>query len=107
MKILIADKVPEKYVSQKGTTYETRFIYTGLGRYNEHTQCMEWIEVNPDGSHSFSIKSYTLEVLSRSYHVEHARVTVYSESPRVWKEEIGLDCFFFYEIVHEGPQPNF
>jgi hypothetical protein len=107
MKILIADKVPEKYASQKGTTYETRFIYTGLGRYNEHTQCMEWIEVDPDGSHSFSIKSYTLEVLSRSYHVEHARVTVYSESPRVWKEEIGLECFFFYEIVHEGPQPNF
>jgi len=107
MRIAIKDKVPEKYESQKGKTYETRFIYTGLGRYNEHIQCMEWIEVHPDGSHSFSIKSYTLEVLSRAYHVEHARVTVYSESPRVWKEEIGSDCFFFYEIVHEGPQPNF
>lgn len=107
MRIAIKDKVPEKYESQKGKTYETRFIYTGLGRYNEHIQCMEWIEVDPDGSHSFSIKSYTLEVLSRAYHVEHARVTVYSESPRVWKEEIGSDCFFFYEIVHEGAQPNF
>lgn len=107
MRILISDKVPEKYTSQKGTIYETRFIYTGLGRYNEYTQCMEWIEVDPDGSHSFSMKPYTPEVLSRSYHVEHARVTLYSESPRVWKEEIGLDCFFFYEIVQEGPQPNF
>jgi hypothetical protein len=107
MRILIADKVPEKYTSQKGTTYETRFIYTGFGRYNEHTQCMEWIEVDPDGSHSFSMKPYTPEVLSRVYHVEHARVTLYSESPRVWKEEIGLDCFFFYEIEQAGPQPNF
>jgi hypothetical protein len=107
MRISLSTTVPEKYASQKGTTYETRFIYTGLGRYNEHTQTMEWIEVDKDGGHSFSTKPYTPEVLSRAYHVEHARVILYSESPRVWKEEIGDDCFFFYEIVQAGPQPNF
>jgi hypothetical protein len=107
MKILLSCTVPEAYAKQKGTTYETRYLYTGFGRYNEHEKTLEVLQVEPDETFSFFSRPHTAEVFSRVYHVEQVRVTVYSSSPRIWKEVIGQDVNFFQAIVQEGPQPSF
>jgi hypothetical protein len=107
MKISISANVPEAYTKQKGETYETRYIYTGFGRYNEHEKTLEVLQVDADESFSFFSRPHKPEVFSRSYHVELATVTLYSESPRVWSEKIGPITHFFQAIEQVGPHPNF
>ena len=107
MKLSISDKIPAEYAAQKGTTYETRYLYTGFGRYNEYEKTLEVIEVKPDGSYTFFSRPHDASVFSRVYHVEAVTLTLYSASPRIWKEEVGPDAFFFHEIVQDGPQPSF
>lgn len=36
-------------------------------------------------------------VFPRVYHVELVSVTVYSQSPRIWKEELSPDEIYFFE----------
>jgi hypothetical protein len=107
MKLFIADKVPEPYTTKKGNTYETRYLYTGFGRYNEFEKTLEVIQVEPDESFTFFSRPHTVEVLSRVYHTEAVTLTLYSASPRIWKETVGEDTWFFQEIVQVGPQPSF
>lgn len=107
MKLLITNTVPEKYASQKGTTYETRYLYTGFGRYNEFEKTLEVIQLDPDETFTFFTRPYVAEVFSRVYHVEPVTLTLYSACPRIWKETVGCDAWFFQEIVQEGPQPSF
>jgi hypothetical protein len=107
MKITISDTVPAPYSTQKGTTYETRYLYTGFGRYNEHEKTLEVTQVNSDGTYTFFSRPHQPEVFSRVYHVEPVLLTLYSASPRVWKEEVGGVVFFFQEIVQDGAQPSF
>jgi len=107
MKIAILEGVPEKYATLKGTTYETRYLYTGFGRYNEHEKTLEVIQFEVDGSCSFFSRPHTPEVFSRVYHTEAITLTLYSASPRVWKEEVGTSAWFFQEIVHDGAHPSF
>ena len=107
MKVSISPTVPDKYTKQKGKTYETRYIYIGFGRYNEHEKTLEVFQVDADESFSFFSRPHKPEIFSRSYHVELATVTVYSESPRIWKETIGPTTHFFQAIEQEGPQPSF
>jgi hypothetical protein len=95
MKVTLSPIVPPEFASQKGTTYETRYLYTGFGRYNEYEKTLEVIEVNPDSTYTFFSRPHTGEVFSRVYHVETVTLTLYSVSPRIWKEEVGPDVFFF------------
>jgi len=99
--------VPEQYMKQKGTTYETKYFYTGFGRYNEYEKTLEVLKIEEDGTYLFSSRPHDAEVFSRVYHVEPVTLTLYSSSPRVWKETVGIDTFFFQEIVQVGPQPSF
>jgi hypothetical protein len=108
MKVSVSGKVPEPYASQKGKTYETRYLYTGFGRYNEYEKTLEVVKFESESStYSFFSRPYVEGVFSRVYHVESVTLTLYSASPRVWKETVGEDTFFFHEIVQEGPQPSF
>ena len=107
MKIAILETIPAHYATQKGTTYETRYLYTGFGRYNEHEKTLEVTQVNSDGTYSFFSRPHEAEVFSRIYHVEPVTLTLYSASPRVWKEEVAGVVFFFQEIVQDGAQPSF
>jgi len=107
MKIAILETIPAKYVNQKGTTYETRYLYTGFGRYNEYEKKLEVLQVNTDGTYSFFSRPHEAEVFSRVYHVEPVTLTLYAASPRVWKEEVMGISFFFQEIVQVGAQPSF
>ena len=107
MKLSITNKVPELYTTKKGTTYETRYLYTGFGRYNEFEKTLEVIQVEPDESFTFFSRPHTVEVLSRVYHSEAVTLTLYSVSPRIWKETVGEDTWFFQEIVQAGAHPSF
>jgi hypothetical protein len=107
MKLFITNKVPAPYSSQKGTTYETRYLYTGFGRYNEFEKTLEVIQVESDESFSFFSRPHLVEVLSRVYHTEPVTLTLYSASPRIWKETVGDVTWFFQEIVQAGAQPSF
>jgi len=107
MKITIQTKVPLPYSAQKGTTYETRYLYTGFGKYNEYEKTLEVVQVNPDGTYTFFSRPHEPSVFSRVYHVETVLLTLYSASPRIWKEEVGDAVFFFQEIVQDGAQPSF
>jgi hypothetical protein len=95
MKVTLSPIVPPEFASQKGTTYETRYLYTGFGRYNEYEKTLEVIQVNPDSTYTFFTRPHEPDVLSRVYHVETVTLTLYSVSPRIWKEEVGPDVFFF------------
>jgi hypothetical protein len=107
MKVSILSELPEAYAKLKGTTYETKYFYTGFGRYNEYEKTLEAIQLNPDGSCSFFSRPHEPEVFSRVYHMEAVTITLYSASPRVWKEEVGGSMWFFQEIVQDGAQPSF
>jgi len=107
MKVTISEKIPTPFEKQKGTTYETKYFYTGFGRYNEYEKTFEVIKLEADGSYSFSTQPHEAGVFSRVYHVEAVTLTLYSASPRVWKEIVGEHTSFFQEIVHDGaPQPS-
>ena len=95
MKVTLSPVVPPEFASQKGTTYETRYLYTGFGRYNEYEKTLEVIQVENDGTYTFFSRPHEAEVFSRVYHVETVTLTLYSVSPRIWKEEVGPDVFFF------------
>lgn len=70
-------------------TYETQYIYTGFRRIDTHRKCV--MEITDDESEQLWYDEFPWKegVVSRNYHTEWVRVTVYSESPRVWSEALG------------------
>lgn len=77
--------------------YETRFIYVGVRfRYDTHTNMLSSIERHPDGLITYSERPCTLEVFSRGYHTENVRVIVYSDSPKIWCEEVSVDDYHVF-----------
>lgn len=88
MKIQILPTLPTKWVSAKPLrTYETRIIALGFRRYDVETKRVSWFLHNADGTVDYDEVELDTPVLSRAYATEHVRVTVYSDSPRVWMEE--------------------
>jgi hypothetical protein len=79
-----------------GTSYETKFLYTGLGRIDAEAQVYQAFQHGPP----FLLfeRPFKGGVVSRVYTVEFATVTVYSKSPRCWKEETPTDTLYFTEL---------
>jgi hypothetical protein len=96
MEITISNSVPPKFQSQKGTTYETKYLYTGFGKFNTAKSRMEAIEAK-DGRYIFTGRPHNPSVFSRVYHTELATVTEYEGA---WSETVGDTTFFFQAIVH-------
>lgn len=78
-------------------TYETSYIYVGLRRFDTIEKKLQTITKNGD-IFKFEEVDYSPQVLSRGYHTELVRVTEYSASPRIWKEEIGAHAYLFKQI---------
>jgi hypothetical protein len=95
MDVLIGTKIPAQFAKMRGLTYETRYLYTGFGRYNEHEKTLEVFHRDKDGKTTFFSRPFVLQVLSRVYHTELVRVTVYSNNPRIWTEDVGEGNLFF------------
>jgi hypothetical protein len=98
MEVQIRQGLPDKYKLAKGSTYETRYIYTGVSRYDAEKKTLTRIEER-DGKMYMTMTPCEDSVFSRGYHTELVRVTVFSESPRIWKEELSPHEVYFYKQV--------
>lgn len=88
MKIQILTTLPDSWMATRPIrTYETRLISLGFRRYDVETKQVSWFLRNPDGTIDYDEAPLDDRVLSRAYATEQVRITVYSESPRVWVEE--------------------
>jgi hypothetical protein len=96
MRIEILSEVPPEFANAKPLrTYETQYIYTGFRRYDvERKMLMEFVETI-EGT---VLKEVPLEpgVFSRGYSAETVVVSVYSETPRIWKEYLNPHATHFF-----------
>ena len=77
--------------------YDTRFIYVGFKyRYDTQTKMLSSIEKHSDGTLTYSEQAAESQVFSRGYATEQVRVIVYSDSPKVWCEEISPDEYHVF-----------
>lgn len=79
--------------------YETRMLYTGFSRYDVDRKLLSTISVTPEGNLLYTERKHEGRVFSRVYAAEHVRVIVYSESPKVWAEELSpYETHFFQQV---------
>jgi len=91
MEVQLTRKVPAEWETKKPLEqYETQFLYVGLSRYDTVKKTLSSILREQDGKTIYKESPYTGN-LARCYVTEFATVTVYSNSPRVWKEDLGID----------------
>jgi hypothetical protein len=95
MEVEILTEIPPEWKSKQGTTYETRYLYTGFSRYDIERLVFSKIEKRGDQFFYHEVEMAE-DCFPRSYHIEHVRVTVYSTSPRVWVEELSPDNLYFF-----------
>ena len=101
MKILITQIRPESIPVR---TYETTMIYVGFRfRYDTHKKTVSSMEKQPDGTVTFTEAPTDIDVFARGYSSEQVRVTIYSESPRIWVEE--TSPYDFFTFVQQPTQP--
>jgi len=80
--------------------YDTRILYIGFRyRYDTHTKAISSIEKHTDGTITYHEEPCDTTVFSRGYHTDTIHVIVYSDSPKVWCEEISpTEYFVFSEL---------
>ena len=89
MNITLLDELPEQWKHAKPLrTYETRMLYLGFRRYNIEQKTISTITRGDDGSVQYEESPFESAVFSRAYACEQVRVSVYSESPRIWVEAL-------------------
>lgn len=95
MKVAISTTLPAAWTKTKPVhCYDTHFLYTGVERYDVVAKTVS--SLTSDGEYTQTPCTDT--AFSSSYAKEAVRVTIYSESPRVWSEELSPhDVFFFVQ----------
>lgn len=92
MKITISQEKPK---AKPVREYETRLVYIGCKfRYDTYTKSISSIEKLSDGSISYVEAPSETDVFARGYASEHVRMIVYSDSPKVWCEEVSPTEYF-------------
>ena len=77
--------------------YESQFIYIGFrSRYDTHTKTISTLMKHPGGDVTYNEFPSDTDVFSQVYSSEHVRVTVYSESPKIWCEELAPNEYFVF-----------
>lgn len=90
MEVKLLRHLPPSWMAKKPIeTYETTFLYIGFSRYDTTKQVLSNL-LRTDGKILYSEQPTPRSCLARCYTTEHARVTVYSTSPRVWIEDVGV-----------------
>lgn len=95
MELKITPNAPA-WASQPGTSYETRFLYTGNGRIDTQAKLYQVFQLGPPIT--LHERPFPGGVVSRSYSVEYATITEYSKTPRRWKEETPAATQYFEEL---------
>jgi hypothetical protein len=89
MNVLLLNELPEQWKHVKPLrTYETRILYLGFRRYNIEQKTISTITRTGDGLVHYEESPFESAVFSRGYGCEQVRVSVYSDSPRVWVEAL-------------------
>lgn len=79
-------------------------IATGMSRYDVHANRVSSIRQQGDRLVYMEVP-YTGTILSRGYATELVRVSVYSESPKVWAEELSPEVVYFF-VQQTVQQPD-
>ena len=87
---------PPAWATAKGTTYETKFVYTGSGRIDTHAKTYQVFQLGPPIT--LFERPFEGGVVSRVYSAEFATITEYSKTPRKWKEETPESTQYFEEL---------
>lgn len=91
MEVQLTNKLPTEWAAKKPVEhYETQFLYVGLSRYDTAKKTLSSIVRTPEGKTIYTENPYDGN-LARCYVSEFAVVTVYSRSPRVWTEDMGVN----------------
>lgn len=77
-------------------TYETTYLYIGFGRYDTERKTLTKL-VEDDGVLTMHETPFDASVFPRAYHAEPVRVTIYSDSPRMWSETVDDQTFVFQQ----------
>ena len=95
MKVAISTTLPAAWKKTKPlNSYDTHFLYIGVERYDVATKTLSSFTSEGDYTQTPCVDT----TFSSSYAKEAVRVTIYSESPRVWSEELSPhDVFFFVQ----------
>ncbi len=95
MEIAIRTTLPPEWSSKSGKSYDTKFVYVGFSRYDTEKKVLSKIVKRSNGTLHYT-EGPCGTTFSRGYHTELARVTLYSESPRVWSEELSPECIYYF-----------
>ena len=104
MEVQLLSGVPPEYQAKRPLrVYETQMIATGLCRYDVSQKTISSF-VQQGSKILYREVPYTGTILARAYATELVRVSVYSESPKVWAEELSPDVVHFF--VQKDQQPE-
>lgn len=96
MEVKILESLPPEWANKKPlSTYETRFLYTGVSRYDVETKMISSFE-KQENKILYRERPFQ-GVLSKSYATELVRVIVYSQSPKIWAEELSPQHIHFFQ----------
>ena len=97
MRVIITNKTPKEWRNKAPIeTYETLLYTTGYSRYNLAKRTLSQLFKYPDGHLEYAEQPCHVRLFPRVYHTEVVQVSVYSRSPLVWKEEIGVGQYHFF-----------
>jgi hypothetical protein len=92
----MTSSLPSEWATKKPLEkYETQFLYVGLSRYDTVKKTLSSI-IRTAGGTLYTETPYADGHFARCYVSEFATVTIYSTSPRVWKEEMGVNDQTFF-----------
>lgn len=100
MKIHVLYELPDEWKNKKPIrSYETRFLYVGLRRLDTFNKTLSMFQHTENGL-VYHEEPFPDITISRLYSTENALVSVYSESPRVWVEELSPhERYVYAEVV--------
>ena len=104
MEVQLLNNVPPEYQAKRPLrVYETQMIATGLCRYDVKQNTISSF-VQEGSRILYREVPYTGTILSRGYATELVRVSVYSESPRIWSEALTPDVIHFFMQIDQQPE---
>ena len=99
MNVKILPDIPDEWKNKKPIrSYETRFLYIGLRRLDTFKKTLSMFQYTEKGL-VYHEEPFPDIAISRLYSTELATVSVYSESPRVWVEELSPHERYVYTEV--------
>lgn len=96
MEVRITTQVPSHLRPIR--TYETKYLYTGFSRYDTEAKILSTLTAMKDGKILYSERDYSGS-FSRSYTTELVRVTIYSQTPKMWSEELAPGQLHFFQQI--------